>query len=169
MWKNCTILTETNNPPPPHLVCHDCRINLFRHSSQPNCPLCLPRIYTLSLSFYYRCFPCNQIKKCATSSNQPHKIVTRTFYILCVFRVRRIRTIAPSAWKRLTPTTFGQRIPERRTSFLSRFLFSSPSSSPSPSAPLTILQHKQVYIATHKKKTERVAARRAATRFKTRF
>ena len=66
--KNCTLPTR----PTPHLVCTDCRINLFRHSSKPNCPFCLRHIYTLSLCFYYRCFCCNQIKKSVTSSTHPH-------------------------------------------------------------------------------------------------
>ena len=45
-WKKGHPLTptETNGGTPqrrptPHLVCRDCRINLFHHSLQPNCPL----------------------------------------------------------------------------------------------------------------------------------
>ena len=68
-WKK---LHPSDGDQPPHLVCTDCRTNLLKHSSQPNCPLCLRHIYTLSLSFYYRCLCCNQIKKCVTSSTHPH-------------------------------------------------------------------------------------------------
>ena len=68
-WKK---LHPSDGDQPPHLVCTDCRTNLLKHSSQPNCPLCLCHIYTISLSFYYRCFCCNQIKKCVTSSTHPH-------------------------------------------------------------------------------------------------
>ena len=68
-WKK---LHPSEGDQPPHLVCTGCRINLFRLSSQPNCPLCLRHIYTLSFSFYYRCFCCNQTKKYVTSSTHPH-------------------------------------------------------------------------------------------------
>ena len=91
-WKK---LHHSDGDKPSHLVCTDCRFNLFRHFPQPNCPLCLRHIYTLSLSFCYRCFCCNQIKKCVTSSTHPHKKFTRTLDILFVIPVPKRNLIAP--------------------------------------------------------------------------
>ena len=68
-WKK---LHPSDGDQPPHLVCTDCRINLFRHSSQPNCPFASATFKHYPLVFITDVFCCNQIKKCVTSSIHPH-------------------------------------------------------------------------------------------------
>ena len=133
LFQNYFLLEKTalfRRRPTPHLVCTDCRTNLFIHSPQPNCPLCLRQIYTISLSFYYRCFSCNQLKKCITSSTHPHiKCHQNLGHFVCNPSAQD-KNKCPICQKRKIPTTFGRRVLGKCTLFMSHSLFFSPLSSP---------------------------------------
>ena len=71
-WKK---LHPSDGDQPPHLVCTDCRTNLFKHSSQPNCPLCLRHIYTVSISFLLPMLLLQSTKEMCHLLNSPaHKM-----------------------------------------------------------------------------------------------
>ena len=147
-WKK---LHPSDGDQPPHLVCTDCRTNLLKHSSQPNCPLCLRHIYTLSLSFYYRCFCCNQIKKCVNSSTHPHvKCHQNLGHFVCNHCAQEkhncpicLKKINPhDVWSESSKTMHPIYFPNPYSSLLHHHsLCWPPHRSPPPSPHLTTLHH----------------------------